>query len=378
MAYKRRLYFVFAIIIGFALYLLIYYGALMAKGTPPPPVRQASGLAERGAILDRNGRFLAIQIRLANISVWRPSVNIELLSSELAPILGMTPSEINDRINASETNFLYLKRNVDDVIARQISSIVAEKRLHGVRVEPVVGRIYPENSLASQIIGFAGSENRGLAGIEFAFNNVLSGAETEGKGSQVVLTIDTNVQHILEQIAIKTMNETGAEAVMLQAMDSRTGEILGSASIPNFDPNNFRAFSETSRMDRPAIWAYEPGSVFKVFTIAGLMDMGAISANTSFFCNGVYERTTSRGEKIEIKCLGNHGSVNARDIIVHSCNAGAGYASDRWRSGSFYSMLRDYGFGSRTGAGSPGETAGYLQQSAFWSERSKPTLALGQ
>jgi cell division protein FtsI (penicillin-binding protein 3) len=170
------------------------------------------------------------------------------------------------------------------------------------------------------------------------------------------------------------MDETGAEAVMFLAMDPRSGDILGSVSTPGFDPNNFRVSDEISRMNRPVIWAYEPGSVFKVFSLAALMDSGVISGDSVFNCNGVY--TTSRGSVIN--CLGSHGMVTAREIIIHSCNAGAAYASDQLGSRAFYHQLINLGFGSRTGAGSPGETAGYLISSENWSDRSKPTLAIGQ
>jgi cell division protein FtsI (penicillin-binding protein 3) len=240
-------------------------------------------------------------------------------------------------------------------------------------VQPVVGRLYPERNLASQVIGFVGDGNRGLEGIEFAFNNVLEGS-ANNSGSQVILTIDTNIQYILERIAVRTKNETGAEAVMFLAMDPRSGDILGSVSTPGFDPNNFRVSDEISRMNRPVIWAYEPGSVFKVFSLAALMDSGAIAANSVFTCTGIYH--PPRGSPIH--CLGAHGRVTAREIIVHSCNAGAAHASDNLTNAQFYNLLNNYGFGFRTGAGSPGETSGYLVHSDNWSDRSKPTLAIGQ
>jgi cell division protein FtsI (penicillin-binding protein 3) len=194
----------------------------------------------------------------------------------------------------------------------------------------------------------------------------------------VFLTLDVNVQYILENIASKIMEENKAEAVMFMAMDPRSGDILGSASLPGFDPNDFHNSNENSRMDRPAIWAYEPGSVFKVFSLSALMDAEAVAGDTVFICNGSYERITSRGEKITINCLGAHGRVNARDIIVYSWNAGAAYAADRLGGAPFYSRLRDFGFGSRTGAGNPGETAGLLRSPERWSERSKPTISMGQ
>jgi cell division protein FtsI (penicillin-binding protein 3) len=375
---KKRYIFVFSCLIVFAAYLLVYYGSLMLKGKVPN-LHQTAVTVERGSIMDRNGHFLALQIRFADVAVWRPSItDVDFLSVELAPLLELPPPEIKKKINTSESNFLYIKRQIDDAAARRLSALLEEKKIKGVMVQPVLGRLYPEKNLASQIIGFVGDKNQGLEGIEYAFNSVLGGTENAGsaygKGSHVMLTIDTNVQHILERIAGKTLNETRAEAVMLLAMDPRSGDVIGSASLPNFDLNNIRVSDELSRMNRPVIWAYEPGSVFKVFTIAALMDSGAITGNSVFTCNGVY--VTNRGS--HINCLGAHGRVTAREIIIYSCNAGAGYASDQISGGSFYKLLTDFGFGSRTGAGSPGETSGYLLGSEQWSDRSKPTIAMGQ
>jgi cell division protein FtsI (penicillin-binding protein 3) len=374
MNFKRRYIIVFAGLIIFAAYLLLYYSNLMLKGVVSN-LRQSTALVERGSIMDRNGRFLALQIRFADVAVWRPSItDLDFMAEELAPLLEMSSDEIKKKINTSESNFLYVKRQIEDSAARRISALLEEKKIMGVMVQPVLGRLYPEKNLAGQVIGFVGDRNKGLEGIEYAFNSTLEGAENDGKGSHVMLTIDTNVQYILERIASKTMTETRAEAVMLLAMDPRSGDIIGSASVPNFDPNNIRASTEASRMNRPVIWAYEPGSVFKVFTLAALVDSGAISGNSVFNCNGVY--VTNRGS--QIKCLGAHGRVTAREIIIHSCNAGAAYASDQLGNGAFYQFMTDYGFGSRTGAGSPGETTGYLLGSEQWSDRSKPTMAMGQ
>ena len=374
---KRRYIVVFSFLGAFLLYLIIHYAVLMLGNEKPPALRQSQNLTERGAILDRNGRYLALQIRFADVSIWRPSIkDVDLLSNELSAILEMSPVEIRSRINASESNFLYLKRQIDDSTARRLSLLLDEKKIRGVMVQPIVGRVYPEKNLTSHVVGFVGDRNRGLEGIEFAFNNILDGVDNNGKGSQVVLTIDTYVQYILQQIAAKTMEETKAESVIFTAMDPRTGEILGSVSLPDFDPNNIRASDLNSRINHPVISAFEPGSTFKVYSLAALMDSGAISSNSVFVCNGVY--TPSRGTPIN--CLGNnrHGRVTAREIIIHSCNAGAAYASDNISSGAFYQSLSNFGFGSRTGAGSPGETAGYLVPSTNWSERSKPTISFGQ
>jgi cell division protein FtsI (penicillin-binding protein 3) len=385
---KKR-FIVFAAILGSLVFgVLIRYAFLMLGEQEPGRSLRTEVFPGRGPILDRNGRILAMETRLGNITLWRPEMeDAGELSAALSPLLEIPAGEIEDRIAASQSDFIYLKKQVDDVSLRLIEEAITEGKLHGVGIEPMVGRIYPERGLASQIIGFAGDGNTGLAGIEYAFDkelapeaggNIISGTGTRRNGNQVFLTLDVNVQYILESIAGQILTEQKAEAVMFLAMDPRTGDILGSASLPGFDPNDFRNSDENSRMDRPAIWAYEPGSVFKIFSLSALMEAGAIDGDTVFVCNGRYERVTGRGETITINCLGAHGRVTARDIIVYSCNAGAAYAADRLDAVSFYSRLRDFGFGGRTGAGNPGETAGFLRPVDRWSERSKPTISMGQ
>jgi len=381
---NRRFIIVFSFLGIFLVYLIIYYGFLIFGSDPQTPVRQSARQPDRGAILDRNGRILALTVRFADVTVWRLSIpkegnsenlpDINKISAELSPVLEMSPLEIRAKIESSESNFLYLKRQIDDNTARRLSALIKDKDIRGITVSPVYGRVYPERNLASNIIGFVGDKNNGLEGIEFAFNDYLNGAENDGKGSQVVLTIDVYIQHILRNIAADTMAGSQAEAVIFMAMDPRTGDILGSVSLPDFDLNNIRVSDSVSRMNRPAIWAFEPGSTFKVFSLAALLDSGAISPDTVFTCNGVYNPV--RGAPIN--CLASHGRVTVREILIHSCNVGAALASDSVTSSSFYQMLSGFGFGSRTGAGSPGETAGYLVPTANWSDRSKPTIAFGQ
>ena len=358
--------------------ILARYAYLMLFPHQLNPLVQRQGRPPgRGPILDRNGRPLALETRLGNITLWLPDVvNAEELSRELSPLLDQSPEEILNRINNSQSNFLYLRRNLNESTVRLIEAGIMEGRFRGVGIEHVAGRIYPERSLASQLVGYVGIDGTGLGGIESAFNMDLS-PDRDGV-SQVYLTIDVNIQHILESIAARVLRENRAEAVLFMAMDPRTGEILGSASLPSYDPNNLSVSDENSRMDRPAIWAYEPGSVFKVFSLAALIDSGAISGNTLFYCNGQYERAVGSGRSEIINCLGAHGWVTAREIIIHSCNAGAAYASDLLDTYHFNEYLRAMGFGSRTGAGNPGETAGYLRTPDHWTARSQPTITIGQ
>jgi cell division protein FtsI (penicillin-binding protein 3) len=359
--------------------LLTRYGYLMLSGRESGERQRQGRLAERGPITDRNGRVLALYTRLANVSAWRSSIqDMDAVCRELAPILEMNVESIRERIAYSATDFVYLKKQIDESTIKLIESAQKEDKLRGVGLEYIPGRVYPERNLASQIIGFVGDENKGLEGIEYAFESDLAPAKDGEKGNQVALTIDANVQYILERIAGETLRETGAESIMFMAMDPRSGDILGAASLPNFDPNDIRFTNDIERMNRPAVWAYEPGSVFKIFSLASLLDQRAITGNTTFLCNGHYEHVTGRGERIQINCLGSHGRVTARDIIVVSCNAGAAYASDLIGEEGFSAGLRNFGFGARTLSGSPGETAGFLRPTERWSGRSKPTIAMGQ
>ena len=371
---KRRFLVIAFILGGIAFYVLIKYFAAMLNPPGADFIAPPRDTMERGAILDRNGRTLAIQTRMGNITVWRPNIeDIEELTTDLSPLLEISAGEIRKNIEGSASDFLYLKKQVELSVIQRIQSLRTQGKLAGISIEPVLGRNYPHKNLAAQIIGFTKSDNEGGAGIEYSFESEL--APRDGKnGNQVILTIDTNVQYILEDIAARSMEENKAEAAMLMAMDPRTGDILGSAILPGFDLNDISASTEISRMDRTAIWDYEPGSTFKVFSIAALMDSNSIEPDTYFVCNGEY----TRGDRITIKCMGNHGNVNAEDIIVYSCNAGAAYASERMGTASFAAALENFGFGRRTGAGTPGETPGLFRPINQWSERSKPTIAMGQ
>ncbi|MDR2795154.1 MAG: PASTA domain-containing protein [Spirochaetaceae bacterium] len=377
---------------GFIVLLLAMTGALIAKYAalmlhPAQNIQPGMYLtADRGQILDRNGRILAIQTRFGNVTVWRPQTgDLDTLAAILSPILGMGETEIIDKIKLSTADFIYLKKQVDQDTIRKIDEMSIAGLIDGVSIEPVMGRMYTEGSLAGQIIGFTGDENTGLAGIEYALDGELRAkgvgtAEFPGgiAGNQVVLTIDATIQYLLEEIARKTLTENQAEAVMLLAMEPRSGEILGAATLPGFDPNYFKESGEQARMIRPAVWAYEPGSVFKVFSIAAILDAEAISPASTFYCNGRYEHTTNLGERIVINCLGAHGAVDARRIITYSCNAGAAYAADTIGKSMFYDGIRKLGFGEKTNSGLPGETTGFLRSYERWSERTKPTIAMGQ
>ena len=382
----------FRIIIGamsiFAAIVLIHYVVLAGQGAAE---RAAAPRAahSRGPIVDRNGRILAAEVRRYDIHVRRPRdrnpdlefQRIESLAAQLAPILGMDAREAAWRIGTADREVV-LGRQVpaDTVDAIRYAQSRTENRLVGVTPRAVPFRVYPERHLAAQIVGFVGAEHEGLEGVEFALNRYLSGRETGGRGGTVVLTIDANVQHILEQVASSVLRDTNAESVMFLAMDSRTGDILGSAVLPGFDPNERGASSPYLFRNLAAMEHYEPGSVFKVFSVAALLEAGVISSETDFFCGGFYERVFPGGEVVRIACWNPHGHgwVRAREIITLSCNVAAAYAAELYAPHLFHRDLTNFGFGRSTGAWVTRETAGILAEPHLWSGRSRQTIAFGQ
>ena len=176
------------------------------------------------------------------------------------------------------------------------------------------------------------------------------------------------------------MTSTNAESLMLIAADSQNGEILSYISLPSANLNEYNFASMQETIDRPAMTAYEPGSVFKIFTVALAHDKNLIKANDSFLCDGLYEHRKKGSEAVRIRCLHYHGWITAREALQYSCNDALGQISDRMEDGDFISGIRSLGFGQRTGIELPGETTGSVKDSnsKLWSNRSKPTIAIGQ
>lgn len=351
---------------------------------------------ERGRIVDRNGTVLAMDIPKYNISVWRPDTKPENFAaeiSELAAILAVPGEQIAGKYQDKTINYFYAAKRVSADVAQKIRDAQKNGKFKGVQIEEISGRLYPEGSLASYLIGFTGEGNRGRDGVEIKYENELSpkqrkiresfglagiAARKQPRGNTVILTIDANLQYMIEKIARTAVKENSADAVMAVAMDVANGEILAYVVQPGYDPNNYWTYSENQRKDLLSLYAYEPGSVFKVFSMASILDMGAITPNTVFNCDGAYRKTLANGQKIVIKDLNVYGKQDLAGILAHSSNAGVGYASDLVSDIDLYQRLASFGFGMKTGVGLSGESSGQLKEPEKWSARTKPTIAIGQ
>ena len=379
----RRLY-VFVSFLGLCLLALIFrYATFMTSlEFPPegPPLRLPE--VERGPILDRNGRVLALTIERDSVTAWVPAVSAPEDSAELlGEILDTAAEEVLERLSAG--GFVFIRRHITPEQSARIRAAQDSGELQGIDLQPEQTRSYPEGALAAHLLGFVGVDNIGLEGIENTFNYVLAPdtitADGTGVfGNKVFLTIDVNVQHAMERIAAATREEHDADAVFIIVADAASGEILSYAAQPGFDPNDYTAFPSERWRNAIATDSYEPGSVFKIFTMGALLQTGAITTSMTFPSPGYYRRTLPNGVIIRIRDLGVYGDLDPEQILRYSSNAGTAHASDRIDAHSFYRMLRGFGFGEPTGAPFLGESPGLLRPVAEWSGRSKPTMAIGQ
>ena len=373
----------------FSLFVLLviaqYFKLMVLQDGPQESTQSRPVSVERGPILDRNGRILAVQTRLYSVTAWIPHIEDKDQTAErLAAVLNQSSRELRRKFDAY-SGFLYVERKISPSASDKVQNMIDSGLLPGISLEPEYGRNYPEQDLAAHVLGYVGTDNIGLDGIELTYDGILSpntdSEELVGStryGNQLFLTIDLNIQFMAESIAERALEEHDANAIMILVMDAKNGDILAMTSTPDFNPNTFQQASRRSRQNLPITYSYEPGSVFKIFSIASLMEMGAINAESEFFCDGHYERTFPSNETVRINCLGRHGLVTPQQILQYSCNSGAAYASDLVDKEGFYRQIRDFGFGGKTNLPFPGETRGLLEEPENWSGRTKPTIAIGQ
>jgi cell division protein FtsI (penicillin-binding protein 3) len=306
----------------------------------------------------------------------------------LAPLLELDPAQTARRFHEA-SGFLFVKRKITPTQAERVRALLEEGRLRGIDLAPEFGRNYPNQSLASHVLGYVGLDNVGLDGVEYSFNDVLSppavsrteGPEGEARevfGNQVFLTIDADIQHLVENRVREALEANRADSVCVLVMEAASGEILAYAAAPDFDPNEFSRAGREALRNLPLSQAYEPGSVFKVFSIASFLELGGVKPEDTFLCTGMYEKRLPDGDTIRIRDLSAHGRVNAGLILKYSCNVGAAYASERVDKESFHQALQAFGFGRPTGLPLPGESAGILAPTSRWSLRTKATMAFGQ
>ncbi len=383
---KKRFLIIIIPCVLLACYIYIKFAILFFG--PQKKITSVTKSVERGSIVDRNGRPLAVQTNFYHFGVSPKAVkNPKEFSEQICDALDMEALEIENRINDNkDASFIYIRKKITTDMYEELSTIVSENKYTAIcRFDKIPGRVYPENSLASQLIGYMGDDGKGLSGIEYSQDEILSPKVTEASpntvyGDNIYLTIDAALQSKLEKIAQNAMNSTKAENLMLIACQAKTGEILSYISLPSVNLNEYYNATPENSLNRPVVLAYEPGSVFKIFSTAAFLDSGAVAENDSFLCDGIYKRVTNLGETIKITCLGSHGWLNIRTSLKYSCNDALAQMSERIDTDVFLDYLHRFGFGEKTGIELSSETRGNIKKTTdkYWSARSKPTMSIGQ
>jgi cell division protein FtsI/penicillin-binding protein 2 len=351
----------------------------------------------RGSIFDRNGHELALNIEHHKLFVYPARVkDIDATAQKLAPIMGLSPGEIARRIR---------KAGRRSVMAGSLSSVQAEQiRNSGViglgspafELEKLSRRSYPGGALAAHVVGYAGWESTrqvGREGIELRLDETLQGEpitlyearDALGSGfvlqttplddphQDVYLTIDAVLQHIVERELERVVREQRAEAASAVLMEPATGKILAMANRPTANLEKFGKYSADSKKNRAVVTRYEPGSTFKIFTAAALLDQGLVQPGQRYFCeNGQYKVANRRYTDHK-----KFGTLSFREILEHSSNIGTIKASAALSGDRFMAYVNALGFGRKTGILLPGEINGILPIMNTAPEVHKASLSIG-
>ena len=350
---------------------------------------------ERGALLDREGRELAVSVQ-----AWSVHANPSVLGSEalrrdaarrLAPVLGLSEKSILRRLDRPGY-FAWLRRKVDETTRDRVAAL----RIPGVGFVEETRRRYPHGELAAHALGLVGTDNEGLEGLEFALEDRIAGRpgrllttkdarggqflpeglshQPPARGADVVLTLDAVIQHVAERELRKALERTGARAGSVIVMFPGNGDVAALSNLPTFNPNNDPTYPSHLRTNRAVASCYEPGSTFKMFTAAAALESGAVRPDELVDCG----RGAIRVGRTRIRDHHPYDLLSVEQVLAKSSNVGAVRLGRAAGADELHSTLVRFGFGRRTGLGLPGESAGILRDVSDWSPLSLASVSFGQ
>ncbi len=344
---------------------------------------------ERGAIYDRNMRPLAMSIPVDSAFAVPAELADEHLAARLlSSVLNIPPEALEARFESSRS-FVWVMRKLPPEKAEAIAAL----NLKGVYFQKENQRFYPKRDLAAHVLGFVDVDEKGLGGIEHELDGQIRGksekivvmadarqrwfdggeAQRE-RGASVVLTLDEKIQYIAERELAAAMTKTHALAGSVIVMNPSTGEILALANWPKFNPNSATAVPAEARMNRAVTALYEPGSTFKLITLAAAFDQGITRPGEIFDCeNGAVYVAGHR-----IRDHKPFGLLDVADILAQSSDVGAIKIALRLGAPKFYDYIRAFGFGVPTGVDMPGESRGLLRRLENWTPISIGSISMGQ
>lgn len=328
---------------------------------------------QRGSILSRNLTLLAGSATAESIIAIPSEIkDAEKTATALAPVLGMKAEVILEKLQKSQFE-VFIKRKVEDEIAQTVKAL----KLPGIRTKIETKRFYPGGNLASHILGFVGVDE-GLEGIEFYYENELKGqkgyvvyeADAKGRelpdavqaylppvnGYDLVLTIDEVIQHIVEKEVDRAMLDFAPEYAGVVVVAPKTGEILAMAGRPDFYPEKYAEYPNTSWRNPVISNSFEPGSTFKLVTISAALEENIVTLDDGYYCRGFFQAS---GRRIRCWSAG-HGSQTIRQVLWNSCNPGFMHMGTQLGKEKLFDYIHAYGYGSKTGVDLPGENTGIL------------------
>ena len=374
-------------------YIQVFKAAEYSKDAMAQRARPASIDPVRGRILDRNGAELAYSITSNSIYV-RPQdlKDSAATAAKLAPILGLDKGKLTQQLAEGQRPSIIAKK-----VTVEMLQTIASQRITGLSVLQQGQRFYPKGSLAGQVLGFTGTDNQGLEGIEAYYNDLLSGTpgmiqvEKDAKGNaiagvqeiftppvdglDVILTIDENIQYSCEKHLESAVKEFGGKSGFAIAMEPFTGEILAIAQYPFMNPNEPLKTSNKERRVFPITDQYEPGSTMKTFIAASALEDGIVELNDKFYDPGYIQVADAR-----IKCwkLPGHGEQTMVEAMANSCNPVFSSIALELGAARLTHYFEDFGFGKKTGIDFPGETAGIMHRPENFRLVEQATSAFGQ
>jgi cell division protein FtsI (penicillin-binding protein 3) len=344
---------------------------------------------KRGIIFDRNMRPLAMSVPVQSAFAVPSEVkDMPLAARLLSGVLGMPASELQEKLESGAT-FVWLKRKLAPASSEAVQSL----NLKGIYLQEENQRYYPKRELAAHVVGFVDVDEKGLGGIEREYDELIRGEPEKivvmadarqrwfdgsevkrERGANVVLTIDEKIQYIAERELAAVIAKTHAPTGSVIVQDPNSGAILALANWPKFNPNAATDVPAEKRMN-PAISAiYEPGSTFKLVTLAAAFDQSLIRPEEEFDCeNGAI---TVAGHLIHDHKK--YGVLTVAGILANSSDVGAIKIALRLGEAKFYEYIRAFGFGTPTGVDLPGESRGLLRRLEHWGSYSIASVSMGQ
>ena len=392
----RRLYILAGILvvwlaaIGFRLVFLqvLHYGDYVQRAQRQQQ-RSIEVAAKRGVIYDRNGHELAMSVQVDSIFAVPAEIPDQPSTAAiLARVLKLDRQDILARLQSSRA-FAWIARKVDADTGERIRAL----NLKGIYFQKESKRFYPKRELAAQVLGYVGLDDEGLGGLEREFDGRLRGRPGKmlismdakrrwfgrverqpDSGQNLVLTIDEKIQYIAEREIERALQETHAEAATIIVQNPHTGEVLALANRPTFNPNLFGKVPAQAMKNRAVSDVYEPGSTFKIVTVAAALEEKLTRPEEMIDCQ---EGAIQIGG-LRIRDHEKFGMLSVSDIVAHSSDVGAIKLGLRLGDERFDHYIRAFGFGSQTGIELPGETRGLTKPVSRWSKVSIGAISMGQ